>query len=105
MARQPRRRDWQERAFDVGQFNRRDRSTRALPQLPPSLKSSPDVRRRSSWRFTGIGLAVLIVAIIVKGGFDANPPALTTNCHTPGMALSTTHVRRGGEVRWAATGP
>lgn len=46
----------------------------------------------------------IVVLAIIRGGHE-HPPALATSCTTPGLALSTSSVRQGGNVRWAGTGP
>src|SRR4051794_19389131 len=103
MARQSGPRDWQERAFDESELQRRGKV--GADDLPPELKASTDRRRRSSWRATAIAVLIVVVAIIVRVHLNNRAPSLTTSCTTPAFALSTSSVHQGSTVRWSATGP
>jgi hypothetical protein len=105
MARRPRRRDWQERAYEEGELQRRDRSVGVPGDLPNPYKLSADLPRRSVWRWTAGGLGVLVVAALIRGGLDSRAPSLTTSCATPAFALSSSDPHTESVVRWAATGP
>jgi hypothetical protein len=61
--------------------------------------------RRTSWRWTFIGLAVLVIAVIVRARSSNPPPPLATSCVTPAFALSSTTPDSGSDIEWAATGP
>jgi hypothetical protein len=104
MARKRNSRDWQERAFEETENKRRVQDAGAT-DLPQPLRTSVDLPRRSTWRWTLGGVAAIIVAVLIRHGLDARAPALTTNCTTPAIALSTTHTDQGVNVRWSATGP
>jgi hypothetical protein len=103
MARQSRSRDWQERAFEESELQRRGQV--GGDDVPPDLKTSTDRRRRSSWRATAIAVLIVVVAIIVRMRLNDRAPSLTTSCATPAFALSSTSPQQGSTVRWAATGP
>jgi hypothetical protein len=103
MARQSRSRDWQERAFEESELQRRGQV--GGDDVPPDLKASTDRRRRSSWRATAIAVLIVVVAIIVRVHLNNRAPSLATSCTTPAFALSTTSAHRGSTVRWSATGP
>ncbi|MBV9486121.1 MAG: hypothetical protein JO246_08715 [Frankiaceae bacterium] len=105
MARPPRGRDWQERAFEETELKRRDTKAGVPSDVPDPMRATSDFTRRSSWRWTLIGLAVIIVAGIVRAELNNRPPSLTTDCQTPAFALSSLSPKQGGVVRWSATGP
>jgi hypothetical protein len=105
VARRRQSRDWQERAFEDAEYQRKDRAGGVPPDLPNPLKVTADLPRRPSWRWTAIGLVVLITAALIRNGIDARPPKLVTSCRTPGMALSTSSTHKGSIVRWSTTGP
>jgi hypothetical protein len=105
MARRRQTRDWQERAFDDTEYKRRDRAGGVPPDLPNPLKATADLPRRPSWRWTAIGLTVLVIAALIHNGLDSRAPTLATSCTTPAMALSTTSTHKGSIVRWSTTGP
>jgi hypothetical protein len=69
--------------------------------LPSWYRSLP---QKSTLRWMLVIFFGIVVLTIVRSG-HAKPPALATNCTTPGLALSTSSVSRGGTVRWAGTGP
>jgi hypothetical protein len=105
MARQPRSRDWQERAFDQSELQRQGQSSGDPEALPEDLRVKTDRPRRSSWRATLIAVVIVVVALIVRTGLNSRAPSLTTSCSTPAFSLSSTSPNRGDTVRWAATGP
>jgi hypothetical protein len=105
MARQPRGRDWQERAFEESELQRQGQSSGDPNALPEDLRVKTDRPRRSSWRATLIAVAIVVVALIVRVGLNSRAPSLTTSCTTPAFSLSSTSPVRGDTVRWAATGP
>jgi hypothetical protein len=105
MARQRRSRDWQERAFDEAELKRRDAKVGVPSDVPDPMRATSDFTRRSSWRWTLIGVAVIIVAGIIRAELNNRPPSLTTNCRTPAFAVSSLSPKQGGIVRWSATGP
>jgi hypothetical protein len=98
-------RDWQERAFEDAEFQRKDRAGGVPPDLPNPLKETADLPRRPSWRWTAIGLVVLVVVALIHNGLSNHPPKLATNCATPAMVLSTSSTHKGSLVRWSTTGP
>jgi hypothetical protein len=103
MARQSRSRDWQERAFEESELQRRGQV--GGDDVPPDLKTSTDRRRRSSWRATAIAILIVVVAIVVRVHLNNRAPSLATSCTTPAFALSTSSPHQGSTVRWSATGP
>jgi hypothetical protein len=105
MARQRRSRDWQERAFDERENQRKDKKVGVASDVPDPMRISTDLPRRSSLRWTAVGLAVLVVVVIIHNSFTNHAPALVKSCTTPAMSLSTTSTHQGSNVRWAATGP
>jgi len=105
MARQPRGRDWQERAFEESELQRQGKSSGDPEALPEALRVKTDRPKRSSWRATLIAVAIVLVALIVRVGLNNRAPSLSTSCTTPAFALSSTSPHRGDTVRWAATGP
>jgi hypothetical protein len=106
MGRQPRGRDWQERAYDEGELKRRDSKSGAPSDVPDPLRPpTTDVKRRSSWRLTAIAIIIVVGAIIVRVDLNNRAPSLTTSCTTPAFALSSTSPHQGSTVRWSATGP
>lgn len=105
MARRRTGRDWQERAFEAAQLNRKDRENSAIPDLPNAFKDNVDLPKRSRWRWTAWGLAALIIAFAVRSVADSHGPPLATSCTTPAFALSTSSSDQGTVVRWTATGP
>jgi hypothetical protein len=105
MARQRRSRDWQERAFEESEIQRKERAAEKQGGPPNPVKSAADPPRRSTWKWTVGGVAAIIVAIIVRSGLDSRAPSLTTSCTTPAFALSSSNTHRGSIVRWSATGP
>jgi hypothetical protein len=106
MARQPRGRDWQERAYDEAELKRRDSKSGVPSDAPDPLRTpSTDVKRRSSWRLTAIAIIIVLGAIIVRVDLNNRAPSLTTSCTTPALALSSTSPHVGSTVRWSATGP
>jgi hypothetical protein len=105
MARQPRRRDWQQRAFDERENQRKDKKVGVASDVPDPMRISTDLPRRSSLRWTAVGLGVLIVVVVIHNSFANHAPALVKSCTTPAMSLSTTSTHEGSNVRWAATGP
>jgi len=105
MARQRRSRDWQERAFEENEIQRKERAAEKQGGLPNPLKSATDLPRRSTWKWTAGGVAAIVVAIIIRNGLDSRAPSLTTSCTTPAFALSSSNPHRGSIVRWSATGP
>jgi hypothetical protein len=98
-------RDWQERAFEETEFQRRDRASGVPPDLPNPLKTTADLPRRPTWRWTALGLAVLVAAALIHNGLSSRAPSLTTSCTTPAIALSTSNTHKGAVIRWSATGP
>jgi hypothetical protein len=98
------RRDWQERAFEESEFQRREQEASGS-EMPVPLAHNVDLPRRSTWRWTLGGVAAIIVAILIRDGLDSRTPSLVTNCKTPAMALSATSLNRGSVIRWSATGP
>src|SRR5271154_3101737 len=92
-------RDWQERAFEASDMQRREREAGAS-DLPQSLTGSVDLPRRSPWRWTAAGVGIIVVAILIRNGLDSRAPSLTTSCTTPAMALSSSSTHRGSVVRW-----
>lgn len=104
MTRRKNRRDWQERAFEEADMQRRERSAGAS-DLPRALTSSVDLPRRSPWRWTAAGVGIIVVAILIRNGINSDAPALVTNCKTPAIALSSSSTHRGSVIRWSATGP
>lgn len=51
-------------------------------------------------------VAVLVVGLILFRAFSSTPPpALTTSCTKPALALSTATQKQHDSVRWSATGP
>lgn len=105
MARQPRSRDWQERAFEESELQRRGRVSGASADGPADLQTPTGRRRRSSWRATAIAVLIVVAAIIIRVHLNNRAPSLTTSCTTPAFALSSTSLRQGSTVRWSATGP
>jgi hypothetical protein len=105
MARQPRSRDWQERAFEESELARRGQLGGESPGTPDDLRTSTDRRRRSSWGATGIAVLIVVVAVIVRVHLNNRAPSLTTSCTTPAFALSSTSPHQGSTERWSATGP
>jgi hypothetical protein len=103
-ARKRNRRDWQERAFEETELQRRDQAAGGVP-MPQPLSHTVDLPKRSTWKWTLGGVAVIVVAILIRNGLDSRAPALTTNCRTPAIALSTTSIHRGSTIRWSGTGP
>jgi hypothetical protein len=106
MARRRRSRDWQERAFDERENQRRDSTAGVQSDVPDPMRISTDVPRRSSLRWTAAGLGVLVVAVIIRNGVSGSKaPTLTPSCTTPAMALSATSTHQGANVHWSVTGP
>jgi hypothetical protein len=103
MARQSGSRDWQERAFEESELQRRGQL--GGDDLPPELKATTDRRRRSSWRATAIAVLIVVVAIVVRVHLNNRAPSLATSCTRPAFALSTSSAHQGSTVRWSATGP
>jgi len=50
-------------------------------------------------------LAGLIVAVVLVGTRQAEPPALTASCTTPALRLAVGSARQGRQISWSATGP
>lgn len=51
-------------------------------------------------------IAVLVLGVILFKAFSSTPPpALTTSCTKPALALSTASQKQHDSVRWSATGP
>ncbi len=98
------RRDWQERAFEETEFQRRERAAGAT-EMPKPLATSVDLPKRSTWKWTLGGVAAIVVAILIRNGLDARAPTLVTNCKTPAIALSSASIHRGATIRWSGTGP
>jgi hypothetical protein len=105
VARRRQSRDWQERAFEDAEFQRKDRAGGIPSDLPNPLKVTADLPRRPSWRWTAIGLVVLVFAALIHNGLSNHPPKLATSCTTPAMVLSTSSTHKGSLVRWSTTGP
>lgn len=105
MARRRGSRDWQERAFEDAELQRKDRAGGVPPDLPNPLKTTADLPRRPTWQWTAIGLVVLVLVALIHNRVSNQPPKLVTNCTTPAMALSTTSTHKGSLVRWSTTGP
>jgi hypothetical protein len=105
MARQPRGRDWQERAFDEAQTKRSKSKIGESQDSPDPLRVSAELPKRNSLRWTAIGLVIIVVAVLIRNGISSHPPSLTTSCTTPGIALSSTSVHTGSTLRWSLTGP
>jgi len=98
------RRDWQERAFEETEFQRRERAAGAT-EMPKPLATSVDLPKRSTWKWTLGGVAAIVVAVLIRNGLDARAPTLVTNCKTPAIALSSASIHRGATIRWSGTGP
>ncbi len=104
MVRPKNRRDWQERAFEETEYKRREQAAGAA-DMPKPLRTSVDLPRRSTWRWTLGGVAAIVVAILIRNGLDSRAPTLVTSCKTPALALSSSTTHQGSVVRWSATGP
>lgn len=74
-----------------------------MPGPPPGL-DVPIPRRRMRQVTLLLGGA-LVVLVLGRAATSSRPPALPANCTTPALKLSSSEVRSGGPVRWAATGP
>lgn len=105
MARRRGSRDWQERAFEDAEFQRKDRAGGVPPDLPNPLKTTADLPRRPTWQWTALGLVVLVIVALIHNRVSNQPPKLATSCTTPAMALSTSSSHKGSLVRWSTTGP
>lgn len=103
--RRTRGRDWQERAFEENELQRKDRTVGVPSDLPNPYKLSADLPKRSTWRWMAAGLGIVIIAALIRSGLDSRAPSLTTSCTTPAFALSTTAPHTDSVVRWAVTGP
>jgi hypothetical protein len=108
---EPERRNLGQRALDAERQRRaRQRDTQYRPGDPvdPIHGGPPDWYRalpnRSTLRWLLVVVAGIVVLTIARSG-HSHPPALATNCTTPGLALSTSSVKQSGNVRWSATGP
>ncbi|HTW18694.1 MAG TPA: hypothetical protein VME70_00605 [Mycobacteriales bacterium] len=97
-------RDWSQRAFEESEMQRRERAAGGVP-MPQPLSKSVDLPERSTWKWTLGGVAIIVVAILIRNGLDSRAPGLTTNCHVPAIALSSASVHRGSTLRWSGTGP
>jgi hypothetical protein len=105
MARRKRERDWQERAFEERENRRADKSVGIQSDLPDPFRISTDMPKRSSLRWTAIGLAIIVVAVVVHNEFHSSGPTLTKSCTKPAMALGTTSTHKNSLVHWSVTGP
>ena len=107
----PERRGLGQRARDAEQQRRnRRQETQHRPGDPvdPVHGGPPDWYRalpnRSTLRWLLLVFFAIVVLTILRGS-HTHPPALATNCTTPGLALSTSSVKQSGVVRWSGTGP
>jgi hypothetical protein len=105
MARRTRGRDWQERAFEERENQRRDSTVGVPSDMPDPYRVSTDLPRRSSLRWTAIGLIVIVAAVLIRSELNNRAPSLTKSCTTPAIALSSTSVRQGSTLRYTVTGP
>jgi hypothetical protein len=103
--RRPTGRDWQQRAFEESEYHRLDRTVGIPEDLPNELSEDADRPRRSIWRWVLLGFVLLFAFTLIHARLTSRPPALTTNCSTPAIALSSSTASQGSIVRWSATGP
>jgi hypothetical protein len=108
---QPERRNPVQRALDADRqrrSRRKEEQYRPGDPVDPVHGGQPDWYRalpnRSTLRWLLVVFVGIVVLTIVRSS-HSHPPALATNCTTPGLALSTSSVKQSGAVRWSATGP
>jgi hypothetical protein len=78
--------------------------------LPPVRPDDPDADAPEWWRRTAtyrripllVMFVLVVIFIVAQQGSPA--PKLTTNCHSPGFALSTYSTQPHKAVQWSTTG-
>jgi len=98
----PGRRSLSQRALDAQKKREQEKRDRVDESIPLWYRSIPS---RGRMRWTILLVFAIIAVAILKAGHGTPPPALATNCTTPGLALSVASVPKGGSVAWSGTGP